>query len=582
MNSPLDSLNESLRALNTQKTHIRSIRFPNYRNLEPGADLSFEHPITVLLGCNGTNKSSILHALYGSVRGKSIGEFWFETKLDAIPETRDGLRQSVVHQYFDTDTSDLVECLKIRYFRKDDPEYWEPAQHRKIYGFPETGIRVKPIQLDVRHFDFRGELPAFDKYFYFPDPRHLERRHRERTKSGKPIRGKYSKQDYLRSRSVEIRNKIEREGTSLTPSEIDILQYILERRYASGKVLKHSLLHGHEGWTILFKTDRSSEYSDAYAGSGESAATLLVHNILNAPDQSLVLLDEPETSLHPRAQQRMLEFLAHQAVRKRLQIVIATHSIHLAGRLPKKAIRVLQLNPVGNVSIETNLSAQEAFHEIGTFPAGKTILVEDERAKSIVLEVLKLHSAQASQEFEVVVQKGGTGKIYRDIKAFANSGRTELIILFDGDHTPDVKIPEDGSLPQGEEQLKKLIREITKGNNKKGPEPQKALGLEDAEEMIRYIRFFRSFVRFLPSNTPEHLVWDQNEVEALLGESLPSNILQEADYKKRLRLIADKNPGLKQSDTVFEFLLFKLLKGSSPKRDELLMCIDEVRSSTET
>lgn len=108
----------------------------------------------------------------------------------------------------------------------------------------------------------------------------------------------------------------------------------------------------------------------------------------------------------------MLEFLAQQAVRKHLQIVIATHSRDLTRLLPKKAIRVLQLDSDRTVSINTDLSADEAFHEIGSFPAGKTIIVEDERAKAIVVAALESESKQAFKEFNVIVRKGGAPRKY--------------------------------------------------------------------------------------------------------------------------------------------------------------------------
>jgi len=211
-----------------------------------------------------------------------------------------------------------------------------------------------------------------------------------------------------------------------------VLKYILERDYISGKMLRHSLFHGHEGWTILFETNHFNGYSDAFAGSGESAAALLVHNILQAPEGSLVLLDEPETSLHPRAQKRMIEFIAHQAVRRSLQIVIATHSIYLAENLPQEAIRVLVLEKNGTVTVRTDLSANEALHEIGTLPPGKTILVEDERAKHIVISAFSALSSHALQEFQVLVLKGGASRIYNHIQAYANFERKDIFVVFDG------------------------------------------------------------------------------------------------------------------------------------------------------
>jgi len=574
-NKPVDDLQKSVKALESKKPYICSLRFPNYRNLQVDSELPFDFPITILLGRNGTNKSSILHALYGSPMGYSVGNFWFQTEVDPIRSEQNGRRQSVVHRYRG-DNGEIVECIKVRVSRGfTDPDYWEPVVHRQVYGFSTTsGIRISPIKLKVTHLDFRGELPAFDKYFYFPDPKHLERLSKAAKERG-ILRREYREQDYLRQRSKLLKKELKQNGIPLANDELEVLKYILERDYVDGKLLKHSLFHGYEGWTILFKTNHFDGYSDAFAGSGESAAALLVHNILQAPEKSLILLDEPETSLHPRAQQRMLEFIAHQAVRKSLQIVIATHSIYFAKRLPQNAIRVLVLEPNGAVAIRTDLSADEALHEIDTLPAGKTILVEDERAKHIVISALKLASIHALKEFQVLVRKGGTSQIYLDIQAYANSQRKDVFVVFDGDHKPKEEIPEDGALPQGENDLDKLIQKITCGNNKKGPK----LNFSDVDERTRYIQFFRRSVHFLPELTPEHLVWNEDAAKELLGQDLPQEILQEQDLKKRLWLLSESIPGF-DSDSIFKSLLAKLLKSKSQRQSKLMEVINKIRSDT--
>ena len=569
---PIDDLQISVKALESKKPYICSLRFPNYRNLQVDTELPFDFPITILLGRNGTNKSSILHALYGSPSGQTIADFWFETELDAIPSERNGRKQSVVHRYRNN-TGEIVECIKARAPRgSKDPDYWEAVRHSQIYGFSVSGARISPIKLKVTHLDFRGELPAFDKYFYFPDPKHLEKLAKA-AKERRILRRDYRPQDYLRQRSKILKKELEAKGLPLTNEELEVLKYILERDYVGGKLLRHSLFHGHEGWTIQFKTSHFDGYSDAFAGSGESAATLLVHNILQAPEKSLILLDEPETSLHPRAQQRMLEFIAHQAVRKSLQIVIATHSIYLAKKLPQNAIRVLVLKPDGTVTVRTDLSADEALHEIDTLPAGKTILVEDERAKHIVISALKLASSHALKEFQVLVRKGGTSQIYLDIQAYANSERKDVFVIFDGDHKPTDNIPEDGALPQGEGDLDKLIQKITRGNNQRGPK----LNFSDVDERTRYIRFFKRSVHFLPELTPEHLVWDEDAAKELLKRDLPQEILQEHDFKQRLRLLSEEIPG-SDPDFIFKDLLIKLLEGRSQRQLKLMEVIQKIRS----
>jgi hypothetical protein len=68
---------------------ITHIRFPRFKNLQTGARVDFNFPITALVGSNGCGKTSVLHALYGAPEGKSTSEYWFSTTLDPIDERND-------------------------------------------------------------------------------------------------------------------------------------------------------------------------------------------------------------------------------------------------------------------------------------------------------------------------------------------------------------------------------------------------------------------------------------------------------------------------------------------------------------
>ena len=54
--------------------------------------------------------------------------------------------------------------------------------------------RHRPIEKELLHLDFRSELSAFDKHFYFGSIEHLK---------------SITKQDYLRNRSKPLKNVIE-------------------------------------------------------------------------------------------------------------------------------------------------------------------------------------------------------------------------------------------------------------------------------------------------------------------------------------------------------------------------------------
>ena len=114
--------------------YLHHIRFPLFRNLEEGLSIEFSHPITAIVGPNGTNKSSILRALQGCPDYENIGRYWFGTVLDVIGS---GERHRFVHGRWSDSAGAVVEVMKTRIQRRGkktstDPDYFEPS--RPILG----------------------------------------------------------------------------------------------------------------------------------------------------------------------------------------------------------------------------------------------------------------------------------------------------------------------------------------------------------------------------------------------------------------------------------------------------------------
>lgn len=127
-------------------------------------------------------------------------------------------------------------------------------------------------------------------------------------------------------------------------------------------------------------------YSGFHQGAGEiTAAELLA---LQYPRNSLVLIDEIETSLHPRAQRRLLRDLATIARLNELQIILTTHSPYVLEELPAEARIYLMegqsgKNPVVGVSPDFAMTRmdEEAHPECD-------IYVEDNRARTMLAEMI--------------------------------------------------------------------------------------------------------------------------------------------------------------------------------------------------
>jgi len=224
----------------------------------------------------------------------------------------------------------IKEVLKQRAPRKGNLDYWEPSKPVKKYQM-DTSERISPVEKEVEYIDFRSELSAFNKYMYF-----------QTFNSSKRIK---SKQDFVRRHSSKLKKAFEENivvnfynqdmnETSLLISEdeIEAVSYILGKEYREVAILKHKFFK-EWGFSVRFNNDNLN-YFEAFAGSGETAVILLVNKIHNCDNETLVLLDEPETSLHPGAQIRLIRYIVEKIKTKRLQVVVSTHSPFFLKNMP--------------------------------------------------------------------------------------------------------------------------------------------------------------------------------------------------------------------------------------------------------
>ena len=136
--------------------YIEYIQFPKYKNLEENTHIDFEFPLTMLVGKNGTGKSSVLHAIYGIPAGQSTGDFWFSTDVDPIKEGEN----KYFYGYKAKKGAKVKEVLKKRQPSKKAFDYWETAALNTKIGMKidknmDKGSRNSPVEKNVVFFDFR-------------------------------------------------------------------------------------------------------------------------------------------------------------------------------------------------------------------------------------------------------------------------------------------------------------------------------------------------------------------------------------------------------------------------------------------
>ncbi|MFB9246079.1 AAA family ATPase [Massilia antarctica] len=556
----MSSLQQQLSQMHVAKQFepfITHIRFPKYKNLAPNTRIEFNHPITVIVGANGTNKSSVLRALYGVPDYSNLGMLWFSTSIDPIEEG-DGERNCFIYGHFNQDAKRVTEVLKIRIKKDEDPDYWEPSRPYAKYememiprvGTPPPGAgktRWNPIKKKMEYVDFRASLSAFDKFFYYGELRDKSNTQKD-------------KKDFIRARAPHLKRAADQglttlsyrksdrivnsENTLLNAEELAAVSRILGRQYSEIRLIRHRFYNA-DGYTARMRTADFS-YTEAFAGSGEFSIVKLVATVMKCEPRTLILLDEPEVSLHPGAQDRLMTFLSEQAKKHKHQIVISTHSPALLRTLPPQAIKVMGMDPVsGKIGVIRQAALpEEAFFHLGEPATGKKrVVVEDRLAKSIVEKSLRPLGQAIFDLFDVTFFPGGCKTLWSFyIPIFAAEDRDDVVVFLDGDQKPNHSdwFPASDEIPVGDDdKLGAIIKQATgvdvnfpvDGTGGKSNNEQRVLAQRT------FIRWSRSRVGFMPGVTPEQFVWHNAPDASKQG-------IAGSDYKKNFADLARKELGL--------------------------------------
>lgn len=522
--------------------YIDFIQFPKYRNFQKDLRVTFSFPLTVVVGQNGTGKSSLLQALYGAPANLTPGQWWFGTALDPTSEEEIAIgrqrlkpedKGSFWYQYHKD--GEMKQAVKMRIRRPGDPDYWEPSRPIKSFGMEiqEGKTRDPVITMDAVYMNFKTQISAFDRCFYFNSPEAIKRV--EKSGYWKTIllsakRRSTRIQDYLRWRSHKLKRVLVEGETvqhwnadfhkpriTLSQEELDEIGFIVGRNYSSGYLVEHRF---YETWgmSVMFNTNELS-YSDAFAGSGESAVVRLVREVYSSKPGRLLLLDEPETSLHPGAQERLLLFLLRQACEKKLQIVVSTHSPAFVRLLPREAIRVMSLTGNGKVHVAEDVNADEAFYVLGHPAENVTqLIVEDRLTKQLIDAVLETMSESFRSQFITDFRPGGESAIKQDAALFMLEPDVRRKLLFDGDKSETVlrfersRINIEHTADEIDDLVKKHfgIKIKFRQNSQMSDEQKREL-------RFAFIDYANDNFRCVPFETPEDAIWSDGRARTLLS-----------------------------------------------------------------
>ncbi|MBZ5507641.1 MAG: ATP-binding protein [Acidobacteriia bacterium] len=240
-----------------------------------------------------------------------------------------------------------------------------------------------------------------------------------------------------------------------------------------------------------------ARYSGFHGGAGETTILELIQT--DVPPGSLVLIDELETSLHPRVQRRVIRDLAEKARENDLQIILTTHSPFILTELPETARAQIMLTKAGR-QIVYGVSPEFAMSKMDDVPQYECeIYVEDRRAQALVIEVL-FHHAKSETVSKCRTLPYGAGSVGKALGIMVSQDRfpRPTVVFIDGDQGEAIGCI---TLP-GQDAPERVVFEQLKDNNWRNVAMRTGRNytdLEDARIQAMAIKDAHEWVRFCAS-----------------------------------------------------------------------------------
>ena len=245
--------------------------------------------------------------------------------------------------------------------------------------------------------------------------------------------------------------------------------------------------------------------------------------------------------MHPGAQERLKLFLLEQIKLNRHQIVISTHSPTLIHGLPSIAIKVFYQTSTGKFHVDNERTPDEAFHFIGfPNPHKKTIYVEDRLAKLIVDSVLNQQDDAFKSIFEINIIPGGATSIKKHLSTYALNHHSNIYFYMDGDQQVDhFNIDELLDVQNNTTDLKKIIEKQSSFSFDKLNISLSRNESEDIKILKEYLKFYSLHIFYLPTSTPEELIWSDEILEREdISDEIKNRIKNFDNYKEKFQKLS--------------------------------------------
>lgn len=304
--------------------------------------LTIESPITAISGLNGTGKSTIAQLATCAYKKpvnaakeykrQNISNYFPVSKADPKPFSDDA---SIEYNYLTNSEERLQELTVYRSGSQWNGYKRQPERHCRYIGFTIYIPKVEQRDISI----YRGTDISITKESPLPD----------------------------------VAKKA--------------ISKILNHPYEN--LSSAVAAHNKRSTDIGFASKFGARYSENNMGFGEGRVFYTVTSLETAPEQSLFILEEPETSLHEHAQYEFAKYLIDVCIRRKHQIILTTHSRSILSALPRESRKLLyREGSIVKVSDRTSTAEAAGVLSLG-MSQGKILLVEDSKAKILLTEIIR-------------------------------------------------------------------------------------------------------------------------------------------------------------------------------------------------
>ena len=381
-----DALRASNRSREDSLSEVRVKRLRGIQDLR----VPIEYPVSVLAGPNGCGKTTVLFACACAYRDPNRGPKELAPS-SLFPNFTDGQRGPLSDAVVETELEFhyLHGGERLSMVWRRGKSWSRSFMGRKGGRQPERGVYLRTLANLTNSSEVRSVLQLGRKQF--------------------------------QTETVE-------------PNLLIFAHRVLPRRYRNLSVISatsaNDLLFAELGGA------QETSYSEFHMSSGERTILRISKDISHL-ENALVLIDEVDTGLHPYTQQQAMLELQRSALRRGLQIIVASHSPVVLDTVPPEARIFLDRDEsTGNV-VRVPLYRdifQKALY--GQSRDQLSILCEDDVAEGLirgVLDVLNVEMALRHEDF-VIGRNTGRDEFASHIRTLGKFGKLkDFVFVLDGD-----------------------------------------------------------------------------------------------------------------------------------------------------